>query len=67
MLKITKLLNLGPKVFGANNVEVIGSSNNRTNKMVINLSRNLIRVSKIETIEKPTFLTFNAKKVFNCL
>ena len=71
-LKITKLSKLAPKVFKADNYKVVDNDNSKTNKTVINLFknnkfRNFIYISNIRVTRKPTFLTFNTKKVFNYL
>ena len=65
------LSNLALKVFKANDnkiVEVV----DRTNRIFVNLSknkkfRNLTYISNIRVMEKPNFLTANAKKTFNYL
>ena len=71
LLKATRLLDLAPKAFRANNNEVIGIGG-RANRMIVNLSknkkfRNLTHVLNIKVIKKSIFLTFNAKKAFNYL
>ena len=61
-------------MFKINNNEVVRIGG-RVNQMVVNLfnqsknnkSRNLLYISNIEAIEKPTFLTPNIKKFFNHL
>ena len=72
MLKITGLLNLALKAFKANNNKVVGGNSDKTNEMVVNLSKNnksknLTYIPNIIGIGKPTFLTPNAKKNFNHL
>ena len=72
MLKITRLLELAPKMFKANDNEVVGDGNNRANETVVNLfknkkSRKLICMPNIEAIRKSNFLIPNAKKAFNPL
>ena len=47
--------------------EIIGNDSNKTNKIIVNLSKNLMYVSNIRAIGKPLFLTLNAKKNFNYL
>ena len=71
-MKITRLLNLISKVFGIDYNKIVNSNVNRLNKMVVNLfknnkSKNLTYMLNIEVTEKPTFLFFNAKKIFNYL
>ena len=57
------------KAFGANDYKVIGSSRNKANKIIVNLSkntksRNLTYVPNIGAIVKSFFLIFNIKKTF---
>ena len=73
MLKITKLSNLALKTFKANNNEVVKISG-KAYKIFKNLSKSKKLKNKksenltyIKVIEKPIFLTFNAKKIFNHL
>ena len=59
-------------MFKPNNNEVVGSGTSRTNKMVVNLSknnksRNLICISNIRATKKFIFLISNSKKIFNHL
>ena len=73
MLKITKLFKkLASKSFKAGNNKVVEGGNSRANKIVVNLSKNnksrtLIYIPNIKAIKKPTFVTSNAKKIFNYL
>ena len=58
------------KAFRANDNKVVGSDNNRTNRTVVNLSKNensrkLTHVPNIGGMEESNFLTFDAKKAFN--
>ena len=60
-----------PKTFKADNDEIF-NNNGIVNKTVINStknnkSRNFTYMPNIRATEKPIFLTFNAKKVFNYL
>ena len=66
-MKISELLDLAPKVFEANDNKIAGSSNNRTNKTVINFSKNLMYMPNIRAIKEPIFLIPNAKKINNYL
>ena len=71
ILKIIKLSDLALKTIKANENEVV-RSDDRANKIVINLSknnksRNLICIPNIKAIKKLTFLNPNAKKIFNYL
>ena len=67
MLEIAKLLNLALKVFKTDDNEIVIGDNDKTNKTVVNLSKNLMYMLNIGTIKKPIFLTPNAKKIFNYL
>ena len=60
------------KAFKPNKNRIVDDNGNKTNEMVMNLFKNkkfknLTYVSNIEAIEKPNFLTANAKKIFNYL
>ena len=63
------------KAFKANNNEVVGGSDSRTNQTVVNLSnqsnnnksRNLTHVPNIIAIREPIFLIPDIKKAFNYL
>lgn len=76
MLKITGSLDLSPKVFKANDVEVVGIKD-RADEMVKKLSKSkrskndkskiLTHISDIRVTAKPIFLTLIVKKVFNHL
>ena len=60
------------KSFRTNNNKVVDDSSGRDNQTVVNLfknykSKNLTYVPNIEVMEEPTFLIFNAKKVFKHL
>ena len=73
MLKTTKLFKkLALKAFNADNNEAVGNSSSKTNKTVVNLSKNekfenLTHMPNIGAIRKLNFLTSNAKKIFNYL
>ena len=72
LLKTTGLLNLVLKAFRADDNKIIGDSDNRANKTVVNLSKNnksknLMYILNIRAINKSTFLTSNIKKIFNYL
>ena len=59
-------------MFRVNDNKVVNGGDNKTNKTVVNLSknkksRNLIYVLNIRAIKKSNFLTLNAKKAFNYL
>ena len=56
-----------PKMFRADDNEVVGDGGGRANETVKNSSRNLTRVLNIGAIGEPNFLTLNAKKAFNHL
>ena len=63
---------MASKAFKANDNQVVNSDGGRTNKTVINLSKNnksknLTYIASIRVIKKSTFLTSNAKKAFNHL
>ena len=63
LLKATGSSDLAPKVFRADDNEVVGVDG-RANRTVVNLSknkksRNLTRMPNIEAMEKPNFLTSN--------
>ena len=69
---MTGLLDLVPKTFKANNNKIIRGGSNRTNKIVINLSknnkfRNSMHMPNIEAKREFIFLIFNTKKAFNHL
>ena len=60
------------KTFKADDNEVVSNNSDKTNKIIVNLFKNniskiLMCMPNIGAIRKPTFLTFNAKKVFNHL
>ena len=60
------------KAFSADDNKVVDDGSNKTNRTIVNLSknkksRNLTRVPNIEAIEEYKFLTPNAKKAFNYL
>ena len=68
LLNITKSFDLlALKMFRTDNDKVVDSSGNRTNEIVINISKKLMHMLNIGAIGKPNFLTPNAKKVFNHL
>ena len=72
MLKIIDLSNLALKIFKVNKNEIVLASNNRVNKMVMNLfnnnkSRNLAYMPNIKAIKKSIFLILGIKKAFNYL
>ena len=72
MLKITRILNLAPKVFKANNNKVIRVNSDRANEIVVNSSNKLKNEKSknqmcIGAIRKSIFLIFNAKKTFDNL
>ena len=59
-------------MFRADNNKVVGGDSGKANEIVVNLSKNeksrkLMRMPNIEAMEKPNFLTLNAKKPFNHL
>ena len=61
-----------PKVFKADDNEVVGDGGGRANKIVMNLSKNKksrksTRISNIGATGEPNFLTPDAKKAFNQL
>ena len=66
ILKITRLLDLVLKVFKADKDKIV-SSDDRANKMIVNLSRNLTYISNIKALKKSIFLILNTKKAFNYL
>ena len=58
------------KVFRTDDNEIVDDIGNRTNETVVNSfknnkSRNSTYVINIKAIEKPIFLIFNVKKIFN--
>ena len=65
-LKATESSNLAPKALKADDDKVV-EVDNRANKMVVNLSKNLTHVPNIKAIGKSNFLTSNTKKTFNYL
>ena len=72
MLKTIRLLNLAPKTFKANNNKIVWADNSRTNKIVMNLSKNdksknLTQMPNIGAMKKLIFLTLDTKKIFNHL
>ena len=63
---------MASKAFRIYNNRIVSDSGDRANKIFVNLlkknkSRNLIYMPNIRSMEKPIFLTFDAKKVFNHL
>ena len=63
---------MAPKVFRADDNEVVVVGGNRANETVVNLSKNnksrkSIYIPNIRAIVKSNFLTSNAKKTFNHL
>ena len=54
------------KAFKANDNEVV-KIGNKAKKTVVNSSKNLMHIPNIRAMEKPIFLTPNAKKTFNYL
>ena len=74
LLKTTRSFKeLAPKAFKVDNNEFVdGDSNNKTNEIVVNVSKNnksksLMRLPNIGALGKPIFLTSNTKKAFNHL
>ena len=68
LLKITRLSKkLVLEKFNADKNEIVSGSGNRANETVINLSKNLTCMPNIRATGEPTFLTPNAKKIFNYL
>ena len=72
MLKITKLLESVLKVFRNNNNKVDQDNSSKSNKIVVNSSknhksRNSMSVSNLEASRKHTSLFASTKKVFNYL
>ena len=55
------------KAFKTDDNKIVDGGGSRTNKTVVNSSRNLTCISNIEAIREPIFLTSNAKKTFNHL
>ena len=60
------------KTFKGKNNKVVNDNGSRTNETIVNLFKNnkfknLTYMPNIGVIEKPIFLTFNAKKTFNHL
>ena len=55
------------KAFKTNNNKNIDGNDSKTNKTVVNLSKNLPCIPNIRAIKKPIFLTPDAKKAFNYL
>ena len=73
MLKTTgSSKTLAPRAFKAGNDEVVGGGDDRADEIIVDSSKNeksrkLSHVLNIRAIEKPNFLTPNAKKAFNYL
>ena len=72
LLKIIRSSKSAPKAFKADDNEIVGGGGGKTNRTVVNLSKNeksrkLTCVPNIGATEKPNFLTFNTKKTFNHL
>ena len=68
LLETTKSFEeLTPKVFRANDSEVVADGSSRANEMVKNSAKNLTRISNIKAIRESNFLTSDAKKIFNYL
>ena len=68
MLKTTKLSKkLCLKAFKADDKKMVNNSGNKTNKTIINLSRNLTHMPNIGAIGESTFIIPNTKKIFNYL
>lgn len=75
MTRLFKILIL--IILEIDNNKVVKNNNNKTNKMIRNLFKFkklknnkfeiLIYISNIKAIKNLIFLTFNIKKVFNCL
>ena len=68
-MKATRLLDFAPKTLKNNDNEFVGDCG-KTNKMVINSSKNnqfkkLMHMLNIKVIEKFTFHTLNTIKTFN--
>ena len=57
---------MASKAFKPDSNELFRNSD-RTNEIVVNLSKNLTYMLNIKDIKKFVFLTSNAKKAFNCL
>ena len=72
-MKTTRLFDeLAPKVLRVDGNKIFCDSDNRANRMVVNLSKNekskkLTYVPNIRAIGKLNFLTFDTKKAFNQL
>ena len=54
-------------MFKPDNNKVVNSNSGKTNKMVMNLFRNLMRILNINAFAEFSYLTLNAKKTFNYL
>ena len=54
-------------MFKAHNNKVVSNDSSKTNKIVMNLFRNLTCMPNIEAIKKSTFLILSAKKIFKYL
>ena len=72
LLKKTRLSNLTLKAFRADNNEIVSNGSDRANETIVNLSKNskfkkLTYIINIKAMEKPNFLTLDAKKAFNHL
>ena len=67
-MKTTRLSeNLASKAFKTNDNKVVNDDGNKTNKTVINSSKNSICMLNTGAIREFTFLISNAKKNFNYL
>ena len=63
---------MAPKIFKIDNNKVVSNNSSRTNKIIVNLSKNnkferLMYMPNIKAIEKSIFLISNTKKAFNYL
>ena len=66
MLKAIGLLDSVPKMFSANDNEVV-EVYSKVNKIIVNSYRNLMYMPNIGTTKKPNFLALNVKKTLNYL
>ena len=66
MLKTTRSSKqLAPKMFKANDDEVVSGGDDKTNKIVRNSSKKSTHMPNIGVIGESNFLTPNAKETFN--
>ena len=58
---------MAPKAFRVDDNGVVDGSGGRANKKISNSFKNLTDIPNIRATKKSTFLTSNAKKIFNHL